>query len=273
MRPLERLGLDARMNPMQAALADLRSAEAAIETQRQFHGEQTEVVSQIQGRYYAVGADISRVEEAIQFGQKRVRQLELDLGTLEERATENARQLAADEAEIVALETQIARLAPDVEALAAADQSSAERLVELESGYRDWQRRWDQVSAESARHEREAEVQAQRVVYLGQQLERRIGDRRVQDGLVHLGVRHGRLAAHRAGNRCCRRGCAKAERGCRHGRRHSRCCGGRRGIEAHSTDRCGDAGEGIKVSHATATAETSTDCASAICCNTVYTAL
>ena len=29
-----------------------------------------------------------------------------------------------------------------------------------------------QVSAESARHEREAEVQAQRVVYLGQQLER-----------------------------------------------------------------------------------------------------
>ncbi|MEN9807174.1 MAG: Chromosome partition protein Smc, partial [Pseudomonadota bacterium] len=183
LNTLRYLDLSARLEARQRDIAELEVAleraaaeqqhiETAVERERQRHGETADRFNSVQGRFYQVGADISRVEEAIQFGQKRVRQLELDLGTLEERATENARQLAADEAEIVALETQIARLAPDVEALAAADQSSAERLVELESGYRDWQRRWDQVSAESARHEREAEVQAQRVVYLGQQLER-----------------------------------------------------------------------------------------------------
>ncbi|MGA1370093.1 MAG: chromosome segregation SMC family protein, partial [Pseudomonadales bacterium] len=157
---------------LERAAAEQQHIETTVERDRQRHGETADRFNRVQGRFYQVGADISRVEEAIQFGQKRVRQLELDLGTLEERTTENARQLAADEAEIVALETEITRLAPEVEALAGADQSSAERLVELESGYRDWQRRWDQISAESARHEREAEVQAQRVVHLGQQIDR-----------------------------------------------------------------------------------------------------
>src|ERR1700744_1908157 len=51
---------------MQAALADQRNAEAAIEMQRSFHAEQSERVSAVQGRYYEVGADISRLEQAIQ---------------------------------------------------------------------------------------------------------------------------------------------------------------------------------------------------------------
>ncbi len=52
---------------MQSALADLRAAEAAIDKQRSFQAEQSEQVSQIQGRYFAVGADISRTEQQIQF--------------------------------------------------------------------------------------------------------------------------------------------------------------------------------------------------------------
>ncbi|MBV8851783.1 MAG: AAA family ATPase, partial [Sinobacteraceae bacterium] len=51
---------------MQAALADQRAAEAAIEKQRAFHTEQSDQVAAVQGRYYEVGADISRLEQNIQ---------------------------------------------------------------------------------------------------------------------------------------------------------------------------------------------------------------
>src|SRR5215471_7124431 len=51
---------------MQAALADQRAAEAAIEKQRAFQGEQSDRVAAVQGRYYEVGADISRMEQTIQ---------------------------------------------------------------------------------------------------------------------------------------------------------------------------------------------------------------
>ena len=65
---------------MQSALADLRSAEAAIETQRAFHIEQTDAVSQVQGRFYAVGADISRTEQQIQFARDTRERKRADLG-------------------------------------------------------------------------------------------------------------------------------------------------------------------------------------------------
>src|SRR6202021_1001591 len=55
---------------MQAALADQRSAEAAIEKQRTFHNEQSERVAAVQGRYYEVGAEISRMEQTIQHNRE-----------------------------------------------------------------------------------------------------------------------------------------------------------------------------------------------------------
>ena len=55
---------------MQAALADQRAAEAAIEKQRAFHTEQSERVSAVQGRYYEVGAEISRMEQTIQHSRE-----------------------------------------------------------------------------------------------------------------------------------------------------------------------------------------------------------
>src|SRR5262249_55477807 len=55
---------------MQSALADQRSAEAAIEKQRAFHTEQTDQVSAVQGRYYEVGAEISRLEQTIQHSRE-----------------------------------------------------------------------------------------------------------------------------------------------------------------------------------------------------------
>ena len=52
---------------MQQALADQRAAEAAIEKQRDFHTELTEAVSRVQGRYYELGAEVTRTEENIRY--------------------------------------------------------------------------------------------------------------------------------------------------------------------------------------------------------------
>ncbi|MEY2721615.1 MAG: hypothetical protein RL597_1060, partial [Pseudomonadota bacterium] len=86
---------------MQASLADLRSAEAAIETQRAYHTEQTDAASQVQARFYAVGADISRTEQQIQFAretrERKRRELDQSRTTLEALAV----QIARDERELL----------------------------------------------------------------------------------------------------------------------------------------------------------------------------
>src|SRR2546429_8581002 len=49
---------------MQGALAEQRAAEAAIEKQRVVHAGHGERLSTVQGRYYEVGAEISRLERS-----------------------------------------------------------------------------------------------------------------------------------------------------------------------------------------------------------------
>ncbi len=58
---------------MQQALADQRGAEAAIEKQREFHGELSEAVTRVQGRYYELGAEVTRAEESIRYRARAAR--------------------------------------------------------------------------------------------------------------------------------------------------------------------------------------------------------
>ena len=55
---------------MQGALAEQRAAEAAIEKQRVVHAGHGERLSTVQGRYYEVGAEISRLEQSIEHARE-----------------------------------------------------------------------------------------------------------------------------------------------------------------------------------------------------------
>ena len=55
---------------MQGELAGQRAAEAAIERQRAVHTAHTDGLSAVQGRYYEVGAEISRLEQSIEHSRE-----------------------------------------------------------------------------------------------------------------------------------------------------------------------------------------------------------
>jgi len=80
---------------LQSALAGQRSLEAAIERSRAEHTAQSDQLSIVQGRYYEIGAEISRAEQAIEHARElRARQrqelTQLGLG-LEEATQQRAR--------------------------------------------------------------------------------------------------------------------------------------------------------------------------------------
>src|SRR5512136_575651 len=62
--------LTERDTALQAALAEQRSLEASIERARAEHDAHAEVLAEVQGRYYQVGADISRTEQAIEHARE-----------------------------------------------------------------------------------------------------------------------------------------------------------------------------------------------------------
>ena len=72
------------------------TADAGIERLRDGHHELSERFNQVQARFYSVGGDIARVEQSIQHGQQRQRQLQDDLREAERTRQETESHLGHD---------------------------------------------------------------------------------------------------------------------------------------------------------------------------------
>jgi chromosome segregation protein len=114
--------LNERDLALQAAIADQRSIEAAIERARQQHDSQSAVLNEVQGRYYQVGAEISRTEQSIEHAREmracsRIRGLDQVGQAHEEAGLHRARDL--------------------------------EQVAEFASALSDWDRVWEALASAS----------------------------------------------------------------------------------------------------------------------------
>ena len=171
----------------EALVAEQRSADASIERLRDGHHELSERFNQVQGRFYSVGGDIARVEQSIQHGQQRLRQLQDDLNEAERARLETESHLGHDRTLLATLGEELEMLAPEQELTAAAAEESAASLEEAESAMHGWQEQWDSFNQRSAEPRRQAEVQQSRIAQLEQSLERLAErQRRLADELAQL---------------------------------------------------------------------------------------
>ena len=157
---------------MQAALADQRAAEAAIEKQRAFHGEQSDRVAAVQGRFYEVGADISRMEQTIQHTRELRERQRTDLAQTVATLNDLAAHLERDERETTSLRNEIARLEPELERVQAAERAAAEALAIAEQELQDWQQRWEEFNRALGSADQTTQVERARIEQLENQLRR-----------------------------------------------------------------------------------------------------
>ena len=173
---------------MEALVAEQRNADASIERLRDGHHELSERFNQVQGRFYSVAGDIARVEQSIQHGQQRLRQLQDDFKEAERTRLETESHLGHDRTLLATLAEELEMLEPEQElTLASAEEASA-TLEEAELGMHGWQEAWDSFNTRSAEPRRQAEVQQSRLQQLETGLERladrqrKLGEERDQLG-------------------------------------------------------------------------------------------
>ncbi|MES2821775.1 MAG: chromosome segregation protein SMC, partial [Pseudomonadota bacterium] len=170
----------------EALVAEQRNADASIERLRDGHHELSERFNLVQGRFYSVGGDIARVEQSIQHGQQRLRQLQDDLNEAERSRQETESHLGHDRTLLATFGEELAQLEPEQALTAAAAEESAAGLEEAEGAMHAWQEQWDGFNQRSAEPQRQAEVQQSRIQQLEQSLERlgerqrRLGEERAQ---------------------------------------------------------------------------------------------
>ncbi|MFK8330013.1 chromosome segregation protein SMC [Pseudomonas sp. BJa5] len=156
----------------EALMAEQRNADANIERLRDGHHELSERFNLVQGRFYSVAGDIARVEQSIQHGQQRLRQLQDDFKEAERARQETESHLGHDRTMLATLGEELAMLEPEQEVTLAAAEESAATLEDAEATMHGWQEQWDSFNTRSAEPRRQAEVQQARIQQLEQALER-----------------------------------------------------------------------------------------------------
>jgi chromosome segregation protein len=179
----------ARELEMQAALADQRAAEAAIESQRTHHATAAERVAAVQGRYYEVGAQISRLEQTIQHTRELRERQRADLAKTRTTLGELGAHIERDERQLAELAAEIALAAPELAQAQGTETAAAQALEAAEGELAAWQERWEQLNQALGAADRTTQVERARIEQLENQL------RRLQGQLERLTLEHDSLAA------------------------------------------------------------------------------
>jgi chromosome segregation protein len=160
---------------MQAALADQRAAEAAIETQRAYHTEQSELVNGVQGRFYEVGAEISRTEQNIQHTRELRERQRNELTQARANVNDLTSHIDRDEREIAQLEAELTSLTPELDQAQATERDIETARVGAEQALADWQQRWEAFNREAGAAHQTTQVERARIEQLENQLRRIAG--------------------------------------------------------------------------------------------------
>ncbi|MCU7959298.1 MAG: chromosome segregation protein SMC [gamma proteobacterium symbiont of Bathyaustriella thionipta] len=150
-------------NRLQARIADLRNLEKDIEQQRAQHNVSQQQFNEIQGRFYEIGSEIARLEQAIKHHKSTRLNLSQDIEQLERSIKDNEANLTQDQNKIEQVKAQLAEHEPQLQALNQADENSAQTLARAESAMADWDKKWDTFNQHAAQPSQTAQVERTRI--------------------------------------------------------------------------------------------------------------
>ncbi|MCP3866961.1 MAG: chromosome segregation protein SMC [Gammaproteobacteria bacterium] len=154
---------------LEAAISRQRNLEVQIEHSRESHVEANENFNQVQGRYYAIGSDIARLEQTIQFARESRNQIEQDLHQTEQAWQESNDHRQQDESRLQELNTGLAHKEPDLEKAQLTEKAVSENLGEAEQAMLDWQMEWEGFNRKAAEPAQTAQVERTRINHIEQQ--------------------------------------------------------------------------------------------------------
>ena len=161
----------------QAAIAELRAAEAAVERARARHAECSDALAAVQGRYYQAGADATRTEQSLQHARELRQRQRSDLERVIREHFESQALVGRDQEQLAELSVAVARGEPELQAARAAEAAARASQTQAETAMSDWQQRWETFSRESADASQDTLVERTRIEQIEAGLARLLAQR------------------------------------------------------------------------------------------------
>ena len=151
--------LAALENDLQRTIAEQRSLEESIETQRVQANEQRERFGETQARFYSVGSDISTLEQQIAHVKETRRQRQEEFEKLNSSLASIENEAREDETRQAELRSALDELERERSLNSERLEQAAEARRQAESAFENFQKEWEAFSNKSAAPGRTLEVQ------------------------------------------------------------------------------------------------------------------
>ena len=166
---------------MQAVLADLRELEAQIERIRADQASKADALGAIQTRFYEAGAEVTRIEQGIQFTRELRQRQRTDLEAAETQVAELTSVLQRDRGQLESLSQELATMVPGLDTAHGQELGAAQALESCETALAAWQQTWEAHAHDVAKAQRETGVERARIEQLESQQRRLLQQRERQE--------------------------------------------------------------------------------------------
>jgi chromosome segregation protein len=182
-------GLARQENRLQAAISVQRRVEAEIEADRDTHTEASDLFNSRQAAFYALGAEIAGLEQAIQYAKESREKQQRDLSQTQASLQDMMQEQKQDEQRLHELTAELQQQQPLLEAALEAEQQADIRLTQAEEALQQWQSEWDGFHQQANEPTQTAQVERTRINHLEQQqqqLQRRIERNLEESSNLHV---------------------------------------------------------------------------------------
>lgn len=153
---------------LEGRLSELSGTDRSIEELRHEQRVAQDAFQEVQRRYYAVGNEITRIEQDILHHQERKTQWENDLTQTEHDYKQAKEQIDEAEEQSRELAHEIQSVEPQLSSVDRESDSSRNELNNAEHAMHEWQTRWDEFNEANAKTAQTAQVEKTRIQHLEQ---------------------------------------------------------------------------------------------------------
>ncbi|MFN2349365.1 MAG: chromosome segregation protein SMC [Thioalkalivibrio sp.] len=164
-------GLREEETRLEGVVAELRHLESTLEKNRERHVEANESFNEVQGRFYGLGSEISRVEQSIQHARELRERQTRELQQTEGGLREAREHIELDQGRLRELDGELESLAPQHQAGVQAREQANEALTGAEQAMSEWQGRWEDFNQRAMEPSQTAQVERTRMEHLERQIQ------------------------------------------------------------------------------------------------------
>jgi chromosome segregation protein len=166
---------------MQGVLADLRETEAQIERIRLDQSSKADALNVVQAHYYEAGAEVTRIEQSIQYTRELRQRQRSDLDQVDSQVGDLMSVIQRDRGQQESLTQELSTMVPGLDAAHGRELSAAQTLESCEAALAAWQQSWDVYAQAVSLGQRETQVERARIEQLENQQRRLLAQQERQE--------------------------------------------------------------------------------------------